>query len=406
MPSAVTSLDTLAQRYLELALYLGDHIPGLVDCYFGPAREHPPAATPPPEELLARATSLCEELAGSAPHDERAQYLEAQTAALQCVAERLAGHQMSVVEEVERCYGVTPQLGSLDAYADTHRRLDALLPGHQHLKKRIADVHDHHTILGEDLLTGLRAVAEQLRPICHQLFDLSDAERVHFELVEGVPWNAFNDYQGSLASRIKVSNGAGRNLGALPILVAHEAYGGHHLERCLKEQNLVTGEGYLEHSIAMVGTPQALISEGIGELALDIVLGPGWGEWTSATLAAHHISMDGALIEQLLEQYRQLFRVRQDVMLLIHDQHTSRDDAIAYVERWLLYPRERACQVVDFVLSPLWRTYMVTYIEGQRLVDAWLRRSPNPIDAFHQLLRQPLLPHHLAAPHHHKDHHA
>ena len=55
-------------------------------------------------------------------------------------------------------------------------------------------------------------------------------------------------------------------------LAAHEAYPGHHTERAAKEQRLIVDAGWLEEAIQLVPTPQALVSEGIAEVGLDVIL--------------------------------------------------------------------------------------------------------------------------------------
>ena len=52
---------------------------------------------------------------------------------------------------------------------------------------------------------------------------------------------------------------------ALPRLVAHEAYPGHHTERCRKQ---VTQAGLPEYDLWLVNTPENLLAEGLADLGL------------------------------------------------------------------------------------------------------------------------------------------
>ncbi len=64
----------------------------------------------------------------------------------------------------------------------------------------------------------------------------------------------------------------------LPHLIAHESYPGHHTEHCRKEAGLVAS-GQAEQTLFLVNTPQCLMAEGLADLALDAIVGPGWGKW-------------------------------------------------------------------------------------------------------------------------------
>jgi hypothetical protein len=216
----------------------------------------------------------------------------------------------------------------------------------------------------------------------------------------GKPWNAFNRYRGGFRSTVTLNDQAGRAVGALPVLVTHESYPGHHTEHCLEEAFLVRGRGHGEHCIALVNTPQCLVSEGLGERALDAVLGAGWGEWTAEILAEQGVRLEGELTERLHAQITRLLPARQDAALLLHDRGADVDEVTGYLQHWLLLPRDRAEHMVRFLTDPLWRAYTVTYIEGARLVGEWLAARPaaEPVaDRFGRLLREPKLPADLRA---------
>ncbi|MGI9112559.1 MAG: hypothetical protein ACR2GT_10280, partial [Gaiellaceae bacterium] len=121
----------LVERYLTLGLRLGRHVEGLVDAYYGPQelaeaveREERRGAG----ELAADADGLLAELPHAGLLDARAEWLGDQLRAIRTYAGVLAGERISYLDEVEGCYGVRPERVSEDAFADTHRRLDELLP--------------------------------------------------------------------------------------------------------------------------------------------------------------------------------------------------------------------------------------------------------------------------------------
>ena len=68
------------------------------------------------------------------PHRRR--WLHAQAAEVCTTAERLAGVPIAFVEEIERCYGVTPRFVDEEAFAGAHQALEEVLPGSGPLPER------------------------------------------------------------------------------------------------------------------------------------------------------------------------------------------------------------------------------------------------------------------------------
>jgi len=87
-------------------------------------------------------------------------------------------------------------------------------------------------------------------------------------VVTDKPWSGFNYYLGDYRSTVAVNADLKQQMSNLPRLVAHESYPGHHTEHCRKEAGLVAGLGQLEQTIFLVNTPQCLMAEGLGDLAL------------------------------------------------------------------------------------------------------------------------------------------
>ncbi len=80
---------------------------------------------------------------------------------------------------------------------------------------------------------------------------------------------------------------------------------------------------------------------------------------------------------------------------MLHDRGADPDEVAAFLARWLLVSDERARQMLRFLTHPLWRAYTSTYVEGYRLLSAWLAARPagTPLaDRFLRLLDEPLTP--------------
>ncbi len=71
----------------------------------------------------------------------------------------------------------------------------------------------------------------------------------------------------------------------------------------------------------------------------------------------------------------------------------SPEQAQEHLERWALQSPARAGKAVEFLTDPLWRAYISTYVEGERLLSRWLDEGGE----FVRLLDEQLTPRALAA---------
>nr|BFF01143.1 hypothetical protein GCM10020241_28180 [Streptoalloteichus tenebrarius] len=144
-----------------------------------------------------------------------------------------------------------------------------------------------------------------------------------------------------------------------------------------------------------MNTPQCLMAEGLADLGLHAVVGAGWGPWTAEIMADLGLRMEGELAERMEQALGMLHGVRQDAALLLHDRGADPDEVVAHLCRWLLVDERRARQMLRFLSDPLWRAYTTTYVEGYRLLRAWLEARPSGEslgERYRRLLDEPLVP--------------
>ena len=88
------------------------------------------------------------------------------------------------------------------------------------------------------------------------------------------------------------------------------------------------------------------------------------------------LAYDGERAQRIARAVAPLRAVRQDAALLLHDRGASEEQARAHLERWALQSPDRAAKTLAFLTHPLWRAYMTTYVEGERLLSRWLATRP------------------------------
>ncbi|ANE79488.1 DUF885 domain-containing protein [Mycobacterium adipatum] len=390
--------STLIDEYLLLGLRFDRVEEGYVDSFVGdPALRQRVADEPAPDpaELARTARRLLAEVPAAGLDAQRADYLAAHLKALACAGRKFAGEEVGFVEEVREYFDVDIVKGDPDGYRDAHQKLDEALGGSGPLAARLQAYRAGEEIPPERLEECIHAFSSALRDTVRATFPLPETETITYEVVTDKPWSGFNYYLGDYTSTVAVNADLKQQMSNLPRLVAHESYPGHHTEHCRKEAGLVAAQNQQEQTIFLVNTPQCLMAEGLADLALYAVQGPSWGAWAAEIYADLGLRFDGERSAAISEAAAALADVRQDAALMLHDEHRDADEVAAYLSRWLLVNDERARQMLRFLSSPLWRAYTSTYVEGYRLLRAWIDDRPAQVsltERFTRLLDEPLIP--------------
>jgi hypothetical protein len=376
---------------------------GFVDAYTGDPRiraEVQDEPAPTPQMLRDQARTLLRELDSAGLAEDRADFLRGQLTGLECTARKMSGEPVGFADEVRSYFQVDAVLGDPAVYAAAHAELDTLLPGGGSLAERYAAHRRREECPPARLESAVHALSSALRDRVRGRYGLPEVETVRYEVVTDKPWSGFNYYEGDYRSRVAINADLPHRLSALPHLVAHESYPGHHTEHCRKEQGLVERGDRVEHTVFLVNTPECLMAEGLADLGVQASIGEGWGAWAAEILGDLGLRFDGELAERLAVAAAPLNRVRQDAAVLLHDRGAGTDEVVAYLERWSLVSSERAAQQIRFLTHPLWRAYTSTYVEGFDLLSRWLADRPDdqPVaDRFLRLLDEPLTPRAVAA---------
>jgi hypothetical protein len=382
---------SLADRYLALAFRLAKHEPELVGNYYGP-REAVAAveAEEPlePARLVEEASSLLADLARGDLEPQRNSWLAAHTEALLTTARRLAGERLTYADEVEGTFGIRPRWYDEADYERAHALLDEALPGLGGVGDRFRLWLEQTAIARESLLPALRAVIAELRAQTDALVGLPDGESFELELVSGERWFGLNRSLGGLRSRISINTDHPFPAGDLAYFVAHEGYPGHHADGVWKEHVLVRERGRVEVAMTMYG-PQAVLSEGVAELAADLVLEDGGQELTARHLRRLGMDYDPEVGAQVYEARRLLRTVWSNVTLLLRDRGASVEEANDYARRWSLEPDDRVDKEVASLHDRPFPGYAHCYPEGHRLCAAFVRGDPA---RFKRLLVEQLVP--------------
>jgi hypothetical protein len=362
---------TPAERYVLLGLRIGRHVDGMVDAYFGPpelAATVDAEALTDPRELVAAGDELLDELDDG--------WLRDQVVGLRTYAGVLAGETRSYPDEVEGCYGVPAQHTDESIFAAAHERLETLLPGEGSLAERYERWRTETRVSPEEVEATVAAAIEEARRWTRELVDLPDGEGVDLEVVHDEPWLAFCYYLGGLRSRIAVNLDLPISALELLHLAIHETYAGHHAERCVKERLLVRERDLLEETIVMVPAPQSVVSEGIAELAVKLLLEGEGGAALAAVTEEAGVELDLGRALAIEEARRPLEWAHVNAALMFHEDGAAEDETRDYMERWALLTPQLSAHLLRFFKEPTSRSYVITYAAGEELCDAYVAGDP------------------------------
>jgi hypothetical protein len=371
---------SVVERYLRLGLELGRHVEGIVDAYYGPPELADAVdAEPPvdPRSLVSAAELLLDELEDG--------WLRDQVVGLRSYTRALAGESGSYAHEVEGCFGVRPAYTDEAVFTAAHERLAELLPGDEPLAQRYQRWQDSIVVPTEQCERTAAAVIAEARACTRGLVELPDGEEVVLEVVRDKPWMAFCEYLGGLRSRIAVNVDLPMSALELLRLTMHETYPGHHAERASKDHLLVHGRGLLEETIVLVPTPQSLVSEGIAELAPELLLEGGGAAALAAVMQHAGIELDlghALAVDRALEPCRW---AEVNAALMLHEAGASEAEAQAYLERWGLMSAQLAAHLIRFLGEPTSRTYVMNYSAGRELCRSYVAGEP---ERFRRLLTE------------------
>ncbi|HET7474048.1 MAG TPA: hypothetical protein VFJ71_13045 [Candidatus Limnocylindrales bacterium] len=399
--------DPIAHDYLLLVLRIDQHIPGLIDGYFGPAdlkaRSDIEELRPAPR-LVDDAAALLERIASEEPEADRRRWLTAQTIALRTHAEALAGHPLPYLDHVERCFEWRPVRRDEGVFEDAAAEIDRLLPGTEPLAARLAAWDRQFTIPPDRVLPVATWLVERFRERAATTFGLPEGEQLRIRIVSKQPWTGYNWFDGARGSRVDINADLPARAAELVHVAAHESYPGHHLEHAWKEAELVDRRGRLEASVLTINTPECLISEGLADLGhrfaspaaeeADLLVevydraGLEVADDPAAARAAAETSV------ALAGPRRRLTESRVNAALMRHEDGLDHETVLAWLERVGRYAPDVAAKRLEFIEHPLWRTYVFVYHEGEALLRRWLEAVP-PEDQparFGRLLREQLTP--------------
>jgi hypothetical protein len=394
----VIGVDELAERFVKLALELGQYDAAYVDAYSGPpdwadgAKAHKRSLAD--LEIEARDILEALDVLGRGEASPRERGLKGlATAALMRI--RMAeGQKFSFDEEARALYGVAPPPYDLTEFDAALADVDKLLPGDGDLATRVEAFRSGLAIPADKLAAVFDAAINECRRRTRLHYDLPEGESFIVRYVTDKPWTGYNWYQGDYHSIIEVNTD-------LPIIIdravdlgCHEGYPGHHVWNVVVERDLRRKNNWIEYSIYPLFSPQSFLGEGSANYGIELAF-PGDERLTFEQSALFPLAgldpAKAAKLDQLNLARRKLAHARNFIARDYLDGKIDRDAALALTLKYGLESRERSEKSLDFIDT--YRSYVINYNLGRDRVAAFIAEETasgvDPWVAFEGLLKSP-----------------
>ena len=381
------TLNQLAEKYVRLALYIGQYDEVFVDAYYGPDSLKAglqKSAVFPKDSVLNDIKTLIEELdpymtnSADTIAQHRALWMHDQLMAAGRRVRIYSGEYGTFDEESKDLFGVMAPTYDEAHYKDIVKQLDAVLPGKGTVVERFQELANHFIIPKEKLDTVFKAAIAECRRRTLTHYTLPANEDFKLEFVSNKSWNGYNWYKGNYQSVIQINTDLNIFIDRAIDVGSHESYPGHHVYNMLLEKNLYHDKGLLEISVYPLFSPQSLIAEGSANYGIDVVF-PGRDKIDfakSVLLPLAGLDTTGiTLYFNALEAKSKLNYVRNEVGRQMLNGSMNETEALRWLEEYGLYNHETALKGISFIKSN--RSYVINYNYGMDLVRAYVEKKLN-----------------------------
>lgn len=406
--SDAKNLDQIAEGFVVLSLATGKIDIDLVDSYFGPdsLKKQAENLDIPLDtiklscQILINNLDIIDTLALNKNEKIRLRFLKRQLKALDARIDFLLGKKLDFDSESLAYYDITAPVYSLKYYEQILDSLERIVPGTGNLAMRYKILRNKFIIPKGKIDTVFKTALNKSKEVTYKYINIiPKGESFTIEYVTDKPWGGYNWFQGNGHSLIQVNIELPIYIDRALDLACHEGYPGHHLFHTLSEEILYKKNNWLEFSIYLLFSPQAVISEGTANFAVDLAFDDkekiGFEKNVLFPLAGINPSQYD-LYQKIQYFIKKLSFISIETARRYLNGNLSKDQAIEWLMKYQLQDKERAERSIKFYEK--YRSYIINYHVGQELIESYINSNVPKFDTkskwqlFVEIITMPTLP--------------
>jgi hypothetical protein len=402
----MVSLSKYGEDFLLLALRINKHINGYVDYFFGPKeiQLHVENETPKsPIQLLKDSDVLLQQLELQNYDKSRKKYLEKLITAMKTSIEILNGEKISMKDQFLKLYDVGLEPANEDELDNLKSEYYEAYSGNGNLEERFKRLEIKRRVPEVKVHEFFTKALDITRNRTKELFInlLPEDEQIHLDLTKEknkneIKWTCYEWYLGNYKSRIVVNPKFNMYWTNLLTHSAHEGYPGHHTEFVVKELNLYNKLNQFEHSILFLNSPKLIISEGIADLAINVL----FSYRDQVEIGLNEFCLD-ILNEDPMEKMIGQFKIKHKISLFWYNfayhaliDNYSKEELLHYGKSNELFGENDLKNQIRTLQDPVYSKTVFTYNLGMKIIKKKYGEFPS-IKDFRNLLMNPILPSNL-----------
>ena len=396
-------LSEYGKRFLRLPLRLDKHNKGYVDFYIGPKKLRKLVdneVITSPNKLLTDCKALQKDLFKQGYDKKRERYLEKIITAMRTSIEILNGIEIHFKEQFLRLYDVVLQPVKESELDNLKEEFREAYGRSGRLEEHMNDLRVRRKVPENKVFTLFKKALNITEKRTKELFTdlLPKKEQIFIKLVKNtnsddLKWTYYEWYLGDFRSRLEINPYYNMYWTVFLSAAAHEGYPGHHTEFSVKEQRLYCELNQFEHSILMLKSPKLIISEGIADMAANVL----FSYRDRAKIGLQNFCQDSSK-EDTLDVLAMQYKAKGKQSLLWYNlayhaliDEWSEKSLIRYASSYEIFNQKDIRNLLKLISSPTYSTTAFSYNLGSNLIKNKYGEFPS-IKNFRNLLVNPILP--------------
>ncbi len=399
-------ISKFGEEYLLSALRIDKHIKGYVDFYYGPEKLRQIVNNEEklaPRKLLITLNNLLNELDFQGYDIKRELYLEKMLTAMRTSIELLNGLEISIEDQFLNLYDVDLRPANESELKNLKNEYEKAYKGLGSLDDRLTELRVIRRVPEENVFKFFKRALEITKKRTKELFInlLPENEQILLDLTQEknddkIKWACYEWYLGNYNSRLEVNPKFDMYWTVLLMYSAHEGYPGHHTEFSVKERFLYRELNQFEHSILLLNSPKIVISEGIADIALNVL----FSYREQAEIGLNEFCLDTSK-EDSLETIIAQNKVRNKLNLFWYnfayhaliDNYTD-EELFSYGRNYEIFGEDDLRNQIKRLNDPVYSKNAFTYNLGMNIIKKKYGEFPS-VKRFRNLLVNPILPSNL-----------